>query len=118
MTGLIVSRNLPDVADIIVENYVNESEEEKQQEAEEEQVDLGWEEPQPVKKRKSKAVELTKEEFDEEAAVEEARVRSYIYNIYIYMSSANNSIQGISSTTSFRSFSPPEPAQTFASSRI
>ncbi|OXG89591.1 U3 small nucleolar RNA-associated protein 11 [Cryptococcus neoformans A2-102-5] len=55
------------------ENYVNESEEEKQQEAEEEQVDLGWEEPQPVKKRKSKAVELTKEEFDEEAAVEEAR---------------------------------------------
>lgn len=82
MTGLIVSRNLPDVADIIVENYVNESEEEKQQEAEEEQVDLGWEEPQPVKKRKSKAVELTKEEFDEEAAVEEARVRSYIY-IYI-----------------------------------
>lgn len=115
MTGLIVSRNLPDVADIIVENYVNESEEEKQQEAEKEQVDLGWEEPQPVKKRKSKAVELTKEEFDEEAAVEEARVRSYIY---IYMSSANNSIQGISSTTSFRSFSPPEPAQTFASSRI
>lgn len=85
MTGLIVSRNLPDVADIIVENYVNESEEEKQQEAEEEQVDLGWEEPQPVKKRKSKAVELTKEEFDEEAAVEEARVRSYIYNIYIYI---------------------------------
>ncbi|KAE8538544.1 hypothetical protein D1P53_004905 [Cryptococcus gattii VGV] len=55
------------------ENYGNESEEEEQQKLEEEQVDLGWEEPQPVKKRKAKTVEPTKEEFNEEAAAEEAR---------------------------------------------
>lgn len=82
---------------------------------EEEQVDLGWEEPQPVKKRKAKTIEPTKEEFNEEAAAEEARVR--FRRIYIiYMRSANDSIEGISSTTSFRSFSPLEPTQIIASS--
>lgn len=73
MIGMNVSRNLPDVADILVENYGNESEEEEQQKLEEEQVDLGWEEPQPVKKRKAKTVEPTKEKFNEDAAAEEAR---------------------------------------------
>lgn len=86
MNGLIVSRGLPDVADILVENYGNEYEEEEQQGTEEEQIDLGWEEPQPVKKRKSKAVELAKEEFDEEAAAQEARVSlsKYIYLSYAF----------------------------------
>ncbi|KAL0255420.1 hypothetical protein I308_100224 [Cryptococcus tetragattii IND107] len=56
-----------------VENYGNESEEEEQQKLEEEQVDLGWEEPRPVKKRKAKTVEPMKDEFNEEAAAEEAR---------------------------------------------
>lgn len=84
MIGMNVSRNLPDVADILVENYGNESEEEEQQKLEEEQVDLGWEEPQPVKKRKVKTVEPTKEKFNEDAAAEEARVRfRRIYIIYM-----------------------------------
>lgn len=69
MNGLIVSCSLLDIVDILVENYGNEFEEEVYQGMEEEQIDLGWEELQFVKKRKLKVVELVKEEFDEEVVV-------------------------------------------------